>query len=242
MGLDAPLRWLRLGWTDFRRNPGPGLVHGIALAVFGAVLAVMARNQFWWLAGAFSGFLIVTPILATGLYQVSRSCVSGHCVGMQEVFHPWRSVDGRLVRFGLLLSLAGTGWVGTSAALITALSPVAILSPKDFLFHVVFSPDQTLFQVWSLLGGALAAPMFASSVIAIPMLVDTKASVLQAVQVSWRAVAANPFTMGVWALLIIALVGVGMMTALVGLVVVIPLLAHSSWHAYVELTQVTDNR
>lgn len=242
VGMDAPLRWLALGWRDFRRNPGPGVAHGLALAIFGAVLALAARNQFWWLAGAFSGFLIVAPILTTGLYQVSRTCATGHCVGMSEVFGLWRSADRRLVRFGLLLSLAGTGWVTTSAALITAISPVGIHSPSDFLVHVVLAPDQTLFQAWSLLGGVLAAPVFASSVVAIPMLVDTQATVRQAVRASWRAVGANPITLGIWALLIMALVSVGMLTAMLGLVVVIPWLAHASWHAYVELTQVADNR
>lgn len=242
VGLDAPLRWLSLGWRDFRRNPGPGLMHGVALALFGLLLVLVARNQFWWLAGAFSGFLIVAPILTTGLYQVSRTCATGHCVGMREVVSLWRSADGRLVRFGLLLSLAGTGWVTTSAALITAMSPAGVHSPRDFLIHVVLAPDQTLFQLWSLLGGVLAAPVFASSVVAIPMLVDTRATVLQAVQASWRAVAANPVALGVWALLIMVLVGLGMLTAMLGLVVVIPWLAHASWHAYVELTQVGDNR
>ncbi|MDP3834280.1 MAG: DUF2189 domain-containing protein, partial [Hydrogenophaga sp.] len=117
--LVSPLRWLALGWADLRRNPVPGLVHGLLITAFGAFLLWIARDRFWLLAGAFSGFLIVAPILATGLYEVSRASEQGRRIGMAEVLGLWRSGDGRLVRFGLLLGLAGTGWVLTSAGLIT---------------------------------------------------------------------------------------------------------------------------
>ncbi len=235
--LRSPLRWLALGWADLRRNPAPGLIHGLLLAAFGWLLLWAARDQFWWLAGAFSGFLIVAPILATGLYHVSRACNIGRCVGMAEVFQLWRSGDGRLVRFGLLLGLAGTGWVLTSAGLITLWSHEPILKPVDFLRHVVLVRDIGLFEVWLLMGALLAAPVYASSVVALPMLVDTSVPVSMAVAESWRAVANHPGPMALWALVIAVLAGIGMLTALLGLIVLIPVIAHASWHAYCDLSQ-----
>jgi uncharacterized membrane protein len=234
--LQAPLRWLRLGWADLRRNPLPGLAHGLLISCFGWLLLWLARDQFWLLAGAFSGFLIVAPILATGLYHVSRSGAEGRRAGMGEVVALWRSGDGRLVRFGLLLGLAGTGWVLTSAGLITLMSPVPIDKPVDFLRHVVLVREVGLFEVWLLMGALLAAPVFASSVMAIPMLVDTQLPVSMAVGESWRTVASQPVVMAAWAVIIAALSAVGMLTAMVGLIVIIPWLAHASWHAYLELT------
>ncbi len=231
------MRWLMLGWADLRRNPLPGLIHGVLLAAFGALLLWAARDKFWLLAGAFSGFLIVAPILATGLYRVSRSCSTGHCVGMREVVGLWRSGDRRLVIFGLLLGLAGTGWVLTSAGLITLWSPVPIAKPVDFLRHVVLVRELGLFEVWLLLGVLLAAPVFASSVVALPMLVDTSVPVSTAVTTSWRAVADHPVPMVLWAVTITVLMGLGMATGLLGLVILIPLIAHASWHAYCDLTQ-----
>jgi uncharacterized membrane protein len=233
----SPLRWLALGWADLRRNPVPGLLHGLLLAVGGLLLLLAAGDQFWLLAGSFSGFLIVAPVLATGLYQISRTCNSGRCVGMAEVIALWRSGDGRLVRFGLLLGLAGTGWVVTSAGLITLWSPEPINKPIDFLRHVVLVREIGLFEVWLLMGALLAAPVFASSVVAIPLLVDTNEPISTAVAESWRAVASYPGPMAFWALLIATLIGLGMLTALLGLIVVIPLLAHGSWHAYCDLMQ-----
>ena len=237
VGLHSPLRWLALGWADLRRNPIPGLVHGLLLTAFGAFLLWAARDKFWLLAGAFSGFLIVAPILATGLYRVSRACSTGRCVGMREVVSLWGSGDRRLITFGLLLGLAGTGWVLTSAGLITLWSPVPIAKPVDFLKHVVLVRELGLFEVWLLLGVLLAAPVFASSVVALPMLVDTSVPVSMAVMSSWRAVADHPIPITLWAVTISVLMGLGMATALLGLIVLIPLIAHASWHAYCDLTE-----
>jgi uncharacterized membrane protein len=236
VSLVSPARWLALGWADLRKNPVPGLFHGLLLTAFGALLLWAAGEKFWLLAGAFSGFLVVAPILATGLYRVSRACESGRCVGMAEVVSLWFSGDRRLVIFGLLLGLAGTGWVLTSAGLITLWSPQPIQRPADFLLHVVLVHEVGLFEAWLLLGAILAAPVFASSVVALPMLVDTRASVMEAVRVSWRAVASHPGPMAAWAVVIVLLVGLGMATALLGLIVIVPLIAHASWHAYRDLT------
>lgn len=234
--LMSPLRWLSLGWADLRRNPTPGLLHGLLLAVFGWLLLWVAHDRFWMLAGAFSGFLIVAPILATGLYHVSREQAAGRYATMADVIALWRTGDGRLVRFGLLLGLAGTGWVLTSAGLITLMSAEPIEKPLDFLRSVVLQPEVGLFEVWLLMGALLAAPIFASSVMAIPMLVDTPVPVSLAVGESWRTVASEPIVMTFWALLLSVLSGVGMLTGLLGLIVIVPWLAHASWHAYQALT------
>ncbi len=227
-----PLRWLRLGWADLWASPLPALLHGLAATLFGWALLLVAHDRFWWLAGAFSGFLLVAPIWASGLYLISRARARAEVAGLPEVWRLWRRRDPRLVRFGLLLALAGTGWVLTSAALITVWSPQAIGQPVDFLRLVVLAPGVGLFEVWLLLGALLAAPVFASSVLTLPMLVDTDRPLGDCVRASWAAVASRPVEMALWALLIAVLVGLGMATAMLGLVLVVPWLGHASWHAY----------
>jgi uncharacterized membrane protein len=137
--------------------------------------------------------------------------------------------------FGILLAFAGTGWVLTSASLITGFSPVPIRNPQDFLQHVVLSEQSVLFEVWLALGGVLAAPVFASSVIALPMLLDRQVGVLTAVFTSWRVVMDNPGPLALWAALIMGLTLLGMATGLLGLIPIVPWLAHASWHAYRDL-------
>jgi uncharacterized membrane protein len=147
----------------------------------------------------------------------------------------WKPTDGRLVVFGLLLGLAGTGWVITSASLITTFSPVPIRNPQDFLRHVVLAQDSVLFEAWLALGGALAAPVFASCVIALPMLLDRQVGILTAVFTSWRVVMDNPGPLALWAALLMALTLLGMAAGLLGLIPIVPWLAHASWHAYRDL-------
>lgn len=242
VALTAPLAWLALGWRDLWRIGLPSLLHGLVLAAFGAVLLALAGNRFWLLAGAFSGFLIMAPMLATSLYALSRALERGEPASWQTIGKTWTrwqysrfAVHGgywSLVRFGLLLSLAGTGWVLTSAALITALAPAPVHTPLDFLQHVVLAPRGHLFELWLTLGALMAAPLFASSVVAMPLLLDRRADVLKAVLTSWQVVLGSPGAMALWAALIMGLTLLGMATALLGLVVVLPWLGHASWHAY----------
>lgn len=230
-----PLGWLAAGWRDFLRCPLPGLLHGLLLAVFGGALFWAARSQFWLLSGAFSGFLLVAPILATGLYAVSRALQRDGRADLGVALRTWLPRDGRLIAFGVLLAFAGTGWVMTSAALITGFAPAPVRNPGEFVRIVVLAEQGHLFEIWLALGGVLAAPVFASSVVAIPLLLDREIGVLAAVFTSWRVVMENPAPLALWAGLIMALTLAGMATLMLGLVVVVPWVAHASWHAYRDL-------
>jgi uncharacterized membrane protein len=147
----------------------------------------------------------------------------------------WIPHDHRMLVFGVLLSAAGTAWVMTSASLIIGFVDGDVRAPADFMRLVVLNPQSWLFETWLLLGGVLAAPVFASSVVALPLLLDRPDGVLSAVLTSWRCVLANPLPLALWAGLVMVLTLLGMATLLVGLVVVVPWLAHASWHAYRDL-------
>lgn len=236
------LFWLYLGWKDMGHSPWLSLGHGLVLAVCGGLITWVAHDRFWLLAGAVSGFLVVAPVLATSLYAMSRAIERHEAVNLRLLFTTWtqwQTLHNRepvsywcLVRFGLLLALAGTGWVLTSSALITLLAPAPIHTPMDFIRHVVLHPDSHLFALWLMLGGLLAAPVFASSVVSIPLLLDRKMNTLQAVLTSWKVVLTHPLPMALWAFLIMALTLLGLFSLFIGLIVVVPLLGHASWHAY----------
>lgn len=227
--------WLARGWSDFMDAPLVGLLHGLAMGAFGGGLLLLAWDRFWILAGALSGFLMVAPILSTGLYAISRGLLRGEAVGFDTVWAVWASLDRRLVKFGVLLTALGTGWVMTSAALITLGVKPTVTTPSDFLMRVVLAPDPGFFEVWLLVGGLMAAPVFASSVVAIPLLVDRQVSVQCAVLTSWRAVAANPICLSLWAAIVMSLSLLGLGTLMFGLILVMPVLGHATWHAYRDL-------
>ncbi len=251
IGIGRPLAWLGLAWRDMCRTGWVSFAHGLALALGGAAIIALAHNRFWLLAGALSGFMVVAPVLATSLYALSRALERKEAANLGVVLKTWLNWQGShvskwgndywcMVQFGSLLALAATGWVLTSAALITLLAPAPIENPMDFVRYVVLPPDNWLFELWLALGGVMAAPMFASSVVAMPLLLDRRATLMQAVLTSWQAVLVNPIPMALWAAVIMGLTLLGLGTMLLGLVVVIPLLGHASWHAYRELVDASD--
>jgi uncharacterized membrane protein len=241
--LTQPLRWLAAGWRDLRRSPGLSLLHGLAAALFGATLLTLAGQSFWFLAGAFSGFLMVAPILATGLYAMSRALAHGQPADLNLLLktwlnwqhgriQSWSQAQWALVTFGVLLAAVSTLWVIASAALLLYLAPHPITSMQDFLETVVLTRHGFLLETWLALGGLLAAPIFACTVITVPMLLDREVSLRTAIATSFQAVASQPLPMAVWGALLLALTLLGFVSALIGLVLVMPLLGHASWHAY----------
>jgi uncharacterized membrane protein len=242
---DQPLQWLVLGWKDMARAPWLSIGHGAFMAVAGALLTWLAHDRFWLLVSAISGFLVIAPVLATSLYAMSRAMERGEDVNFQLLVGTWTQWQLKLqrqpasywslIRFGLLLAMAATGWVLTSSALITLLTPWPIHTPMDFIRHVVLSSDNYLFELWLTLGGLMAAPVFASSVVSMPLLLDRRVTVLQAVLTSWKTVLTHPAQMALWAFLIMGFSLLGIFSLFLGLVFVIPMLGHASWHAYRDL-------
>jgi uncharacterized membrane protein len=110
----------------------------------------------------------------------------------------------------------------------------------DFIRHVVLSRDSYLFELWLVLGGLMAAPVFASSVVAMPLLLDRKLNTLHAVLTSWKVVLTHPLPMVLWAFLIMGLSMMGILSLFIGLIVIVPMLGHASWHAYRDLVDTRD--
>lgn len=239
--------WLGAGLKDLLRCGWLSWAQGVAVAAFGAVLLWLAHDRFWLLAGAFTGFLVMAPFLATSFYALSRSMQYGQPAHKRVLLDTWlnwqryRKSDPHaywsVLRFGILLGIAATGWVICSAALITLLAPGSVHTPSDFVQHIVLARHGVAFELWLMLGGILAAPIYASSVVAIPLLLDRQVTLAFAVEVSWRCVLKNPVLMVAWAAVIMVLTGLGMATLLMGLIVVVPLLGHASWYAYKDLVQ-----
>jgi len=245
-----PLIWLVMGARDTVRAGWISLAHGLVLAIGGAVIVAMAHDRFWLLSGALSGFLVIAPVLATSLYALSRALERNEEANSSVVvktwlnwqnshFNKWGNDYWCMVQFGALLALAATGWVLTSAALITLLAPAPIHTPLDFVHHVVLARNGYLFELWLALGGVMAAPLFASSAVAMPLLLDRRVTLMQAVLTSWKTVLTNPIPMGLWAAIIMIFTLLGLGSLLLGLIPVIPMLGHASWHAYRDLVDAS---
>lgn len=236
--LSRPLVWLGRGWRDLWRQPGASLFYGLAITGAGAlILLVTARFPFLF-AAAISGFLLVAPMLATGLYELSRCHESGQAVTLRDSMAAWRRNPSSMVGFGLLSLFAGTVWQVLSMIIIALFYEGSAALPADVAREVLTDPRHTtLFVAYLAVGGLLAALVFAVSVVTMPLLLDRCGDLLPAMGASIEAVAANPLPMAFWATLIMVLTLVGFATGLLGLILVMPWLGHASWHCYRDVVR-----
>ncbi len=231
VSLAHPLRWLSRGWADFRCAPGLGIAQGAVFLLGGALIALIGWGHAEWLAGAFSGFLLVAPALLGGFYVMSRARETGQPVDLDLVLRAWRLGSAALWRLGLLMALLGTLWVGLSALIIIGWAGVQGGGVRQFLLGFVASAHWQPFVAWLVIGGVFAALVFAISAVSVPMLLDRDVGLRCALLTSVRAVGTNPEAMFLWAALVMAATLVSL-ALVVPLLLLVPVLGHATWHAY----------
>ncbi len=228
---------LRLGWRDFMAAPSHLLFLVVIYPVAGLLIAQSSvqTELIPLLFPLLAGFALVGPFVGVGLYELSRRRERGEEVGLSDAFKvlQGRSI-GAILALGLLLCALLVGWLFVADRLYLALiGPAAPASFGAFVDLVLGTADGwRLIILGHIAGFAFAAATLMISAVSFPMLVDRDAGVGVAVQTSIRAVRANPWTMTVWGLIIAAGLMAGSALMLVGLAIVIPVLAHASWHLY----------
>ena len=234
----AITHWLSLGWRDFRQIGWPSLMHGLIVTGMSIVIIQIALLFWPLLPGAISGFLVVGPIIATGLYALSQRHELGQSTRPANAFDAWRQGSRCLLRFGLLLVVVATAWVVVSVVLFHFFVTVEITSPMDFLRYV-FLQEDGIFLLWTVLAGLVAAVIFAVTVVTVPMLVDRNVTTPLAIRTSVRAVAENPVTMAIWALFILLVTAFSVATLMIGFILLYPVMGHASWHVYRDLVDTS---
>lgn len=238
IGLSDPARWLLAGWRDFVRSPLAGLVHGGFVAVAGWIVVLVSLRYGWVAPGAFSGFVILGPILVTGLYEISRLHARGEKAGLRHAVTAWRRGTAPLVSMGVLLAVLGSLWVAASALLFTLFAPAPLRGPLEFLRYAAVEQGELLFTLWAILGGMGVAVVFSLTAVSPPLLLGRRVGFRQALLTSARAVGENPIPMTLWALVILVSTSASIATGMLGFLVAVPVLGHASWHAYRDLVDV----
>lgn len=230
-----PLRWLSHGLADFRHVPTVGLAYGLMVAVMGWLVFALGNHPYF-IAAAVSGFLLLGPILGAGLIEASRGMEAGETPTFDSSLRGLNRNRAALERFAItLLAIAALWFVASTWALNSTLGPIAPNVEQSLWDSTLRMMSSGQWLAWAVIGGVLAVASFAISVIAVPLILDRDASTADAIRGSLRAVARHPFASAEWALVIALLTAFGIATALVGLIVIYPVLGHASWHAYKAL-------
>jgi len=236
VGTLQPLHWLARGWKDFTTNPGPSVAHGLILVALGWLILLMCSTQIDVFAAAVSGFLLMGPVFGAGFYELSRL----RAAGQRATFDA--SLDGALrngkslARLGLLLAILTIGWVLISRLLFVQALDGTLPSIRDTFYQTIMDWDYYEFLATYLSTGAVFAMVaFIVSAVSAPMIFDRAADTRTAILTSIKAIGTNPSAMIVWAALIAGLTAIGFGTFLLGLVIVLPVLGHATWHAYRDL-------
>jgi len=233
----APLRWLAAGARDFRAHPVPSLFYGACFSLMGWLIAFTFRHAYEYVSALVTGFFLVGPFLAIGLYDLSRRRERGEAPRLAPTLSAWRANTGAIGIFALILTVILLLWARASLIVFALFYTQGMPTAAKFL-EQIFSPSNLEFLfAYAIVGGLFALLTFAVSVVAVPMLLDRKTDGVVAVLTSLRAFGANVPAMLAWAATIVALVGAGFALAFVGLVIAVPLIGHATWHAYRALVE-----
>lgn len=236
VGTTRPFHWLRLGWADMRGNPGPSLAHGLLLTALGWCVLLAAGTHVHLIAVAIAGFVVLAPVFAAAFYELSRLRESGRHADFDASLDGALRNGGSLVRLGAMLALVVLIWAGLSMQMFEQVFGGRLPSIADSSWRLVFD-WRYAGLVTAYLGTAMVvgAVAFALTAVSVPAVFDHRLGNRVAVLTSIKAVFVDPFAMLLWALLIVIFMAIGIATLLVGLVVILPLLGHATWHAYRDL-------
>ncbi len=232
VGLSAPLRWLNRGFHDMLAAPIASLFYGCVLAAMGFLLTHFYGGAIGLALN--TGFLLIGPFLAVGLYDISRQLEHHRSAHLGATLSAWRDNLPAIGFYALILMLSLAVWMRVSVVLVALFIPSGVQSVGDLITALLRSRDAWVFAlVYTTVGAVLAAFSFASSAVALPLLRDQPtADAISAMIVSFQVIRRNLRPMLLWALLIVAVIAAGFITWFVGLVVTVPLIGHATWHAY----------
>lgn len=230
-------RWLRAGWADFTAAPAQSALCGALFVLAGIIMTVglWALDMLYLLTPLIAGFLIVGPALAVGIYDISRRLEAGEHPSFFAGLFAFRRNTFHLLTAGLVLMLFLMIWVRLAALLLALFFPYTSLSLSG-LFGALASPEGlSMLATGTVIGGIMAAVAFVFGAVSLPLMLHHRVDVFTGALVSALAVFANLRVMVVWAAVIVTLTGLALAAGYVGLIVIMPLMGHATWHAYRDL-------
>jgi uncharacterized membrane protein len=235
VGALAPFRWVAAGWRDFLAHPLPSAFYGACFAVMGFLIYVVFQHAYEYVSSLVTGFFLVGPFLAIGLYALTQRREQGKPAWLAPTLDAWAPNKSAIGLFALVLAVILLLWARASLIVFALFYTSELPTVHDFLSQVLSLDNLEFLIAYVCVGGFFAALVFAISVVSVPMMLDRNADGIVAVLTSLKAASANVPAMVVWGMLIVVLVGLGFATWFAGLIVAVPVIGHATWYAYREL-------
>ena len=237
--------WLGKGLSDMIHAPLASLFYGSLMALIVSMTYFTFQNQPLVLFKVATFFIMLTPFLATGLYAISAQLHHKEEVSLLQSMFIWRRNLKEFALFALALGVIIAIWSRIIPLIggVIASNSLMIVDPNAGVMGFLMSQTGQSFMI-ALMTGAIivSAIVFSITVVTIPLLLrDTNIGVIQAMILSVKTVLDNKLVMFAWALIIGALLTVGMLTLGGAMIIVMPLLGYASWHAFCDLIEVDDN-
>ena len=238
--------WLRAGWSDLWTHPATSLLFGIAIFATSALIvwALFLFEYEYVLFPALAGFMVVGPLIASGLYEKSRLLETGKRASFFQMAFVTPKSGYQAWFMGVLLLMLLLLWLRAAVLIWALFFGITAFPGTDEIVPMLFTTPTgwALLLVGGGVGALFAAFSFAISVFAVPMLLDEKTDALTALGTSMATVWANLPIMIAWGAIVLVLFAVSVLTGFVGLIIVFPLLGHATWHAYRSLRPAIEGK
>ncbi len=236
--MSSPMRWVSAGYDDVLRHPLYSLGYGFVFTI-GGLLMMYVLFKLGWAAlipAAAGGFLMLAPLLAVGLYAISRRDEEGKPLD-PSVIVPRRFAEPRQLAYvGLALMLAFIIWMQIALLLFALFSNGHTLALQDFSVYVLSTKaGLSMAAIGTAIGLFISLFVFSISALSVPILLEHHVDAITAISASVRMVLSHPGPMLVWAWLIVLYSAFGLAFAFLGLIFVFPIMGHATWHAYREM-------
>ena len=230
-------RSLKSGWADFYRAPLLGLFFGGIYAAGGLfILACLTVLDIpWMIIPVAVGFPLIGPFIAVGLYETSRRIAAGEPLEWRAILTVMlRQRERQLGVMAFVVLFIFWIWIYQVRLLLALFFGFrSFASIGEFAMLVTTTADGLAFlAVGTAVGALLAFVLFGSTVIAMPYLLDREVDFVTAMIASFRTVVRNPVPMLGWGIIVAGLAFLAMLPAFLGLLVILPVLGHATWHLY----------